>query len=247
MILTRALIFSFISGMLPSVIWLFYWLKEDEAHPEPNKLILTAFLFGMLTVPIAVVLQWLFNTLILKGVPVEVMFHTAYIPTIVVLILWAVTEEVLKYIAAYFAALKKKENDEPTDVMIYLITASLGFAALENILYLFSPILEGNFTRALITGGSRFIGATLLHVGATSIIGVFVAFSYYKNNRVKKNYLFTGFLLSILLHTAFNSFILSTEQFMFVGMATVWIVVVVIILLFEKIKKIYKPVSNENI
>jgi len=233
------LLFAFMGGILPALLWLYFWLKEDE-HPEPKGLIVLSFFYGMLAVPVALVSQWVINFLFLRGGDIELMFHTSYPAAISVLVIWATIEEVLKYVAANNAGLTKKENDEPVDVMIYLITAALGFAALENTLFIFVPILTGDITTALITGNLRFIGATLLHVASSALIGVFAAFSYYKSKEIKKHYLFTGFFLSVALHTIFNSFIIRSEQFTLVGFATVWIVIVLIIILFERIKKIYK-------
>jgi len=233
--------FALVGGILPSLVWLFYWLKEDKKHPEPQYLILLSFVFGMLAVPIAFVFQWFFNALLLKGVSIEIAFENSYWYAIVVLVLWAAIEEVLKYLAAHNAALKKKANDEPIDVIIYLITAALGFSALENVLFIFSPLLEGDIVGALITSNLRFVGATLLHISSSAIVGIFLAFSFYKTKKIQMRRLFTGFVFAVALHTVFNSFIIRAEKFTLIGLITVWIVIIAIILILEKVKKIYKP------
>jgi len=194
----------------------------------------------MIAVPATFAVQWIFNSLFLRGVEIEVAFRDSYPYAIVVLILWATVEEVSKYIAAHTAALKKPENDEPIDIIIYLITAALGFSALENVLFIFTPLLEGNITDALITSNLRFVGATLLHIASSAIIGIFAAFSFYKSRVIQIRHLFGGFVLAITLHTIFNSFIIRAEKFTLIGLITVWLVIVAVILALEKVKKIYK-------
>lgn len=237
---TNTILISLLIGFIPALIWLFYWLQEDKKHPEPGFRIFSAFIYGMLAVPFALAFQALINTMLLQNQQIEIVFQTKYIVALSTLIIWATFEELFKYIAAYRAGISKRDNDEPIDPVIYMITAALGFSALENTLFVFAPLLEGFTTTALITGNFRFIGATLLHVASSAIIGMFMAFSYYKKEVIKFEYLIVGFILSIALHTMFNSFIIRAENFTLIGFITVWIVIIGVIILLEKIKKIYK-------
>jgi RsiW-degrading membrane proteinase PrsW (M82 family) len=102
----------------------------------------------------------------------------------------------------------------------------------------------GEATSAFITGNMRFIGATLLHVSSSAIIGIFMAMSYYKNEYFKQRYLLSGFILSVALHSIFNSFIIRAGNFTVVGFSLVWVSVIIIILMFEKIK--YKLKAPEK-
>jgi protease PrsW len=159
--------------------------------------------------------------------------------------IWAGVEEVGKYLFAAFFVLRSIENDEPIDSLMYLVTTALGFAALENALYLLQPIQQGNLTQAVITGNFRFIGATLLHVVSSSIIGVALAFSYYRNTYTKAVYVLLGLVGATLLHTFFNfSIIMNEGNNAIVSFFMVWIALIVLLLFFEKIKKIKKPFNN---
>src|SRR3989344_6540894 len=95
--------------------------------------------------------------------------------------------------------------------MIYMLTAALGFAALENTLFLIAPLANGDITKSLLTGNLRFIGATLLHIAASSIIGAFAAFFFYKSKKIKDAAIFIGLIVAIILHAAFN-LIINTEK-----------------------------------
>ncbi len=233
------LLFAFFGGILPALIWLWFWLKEDGSHPEPNKLIIKTFLLGILMVPVAFIFQTAINIIFWNGEVEEVLSRGSYITLLIVLI-WAGIEEFLKYQAAKAGGLNSKENDEPIDFTIYMITAALGFSAIENVLFLISPLLEGNITDAFLTSNLRFVGATLVHVASSSMIGIFGSFSYFFKAKSKRKYLIMGFILSILLHTVFNLFIINNSNLSYLGFVTVWVFVVLLIIIFERIKKIKK-------
>jgi RsiW-degrading membrane proteinase PrsW (M82 family) len=149
-------------------------------------------------------------------------------------------EEILKLGGAYFAGLHKKDCDEPIDPMIYLITAALGFAGLENVLFLISSISD-NFISGIVTGNLRFVGASLLHVLCSGVIGLFFAFSFYKGRISKIIHLTIGLVLAITLHALFNFFIISTKGGgTFIVFAFVWISIVLLLAGFEKVKTIKK-------
>lgn len=234
----NAAVLAILGGIVPALAWLYFWLHEDN-HPEPKKLILKSFLYGMCAVPFAIIIQFLVNTFLLQGQDIKTVFLTNYPIALMVIILWAATEEYFKYKAAFNGGLITRENDEPIDPMIYMIAAALGFSALENTLFIFWPLLAGDSTTALLTGNMRFIGATMLHVATSAIIGLFISFAFYRSREIKKKHLILGFITAISLHTLFNSFIIRTEDFTIFGFATVWLTIILIILFFEKVKKIY--------
>src|SRR3989344_4852454 len=101
------------------------------------------------------------------------------------MVVWAGIEEFLKYGAAFVVAFhairinKNKYIDEPVDPLIYMITAALGFAALENTLFLINPLLGGDALSGILTGNLRFIGASLLHVLASGVVGLAPGLGFY--------------------------------------------------------------------
>lgn len=227
MISFQTLLFALFGGILPALLWLWFWLKEDKKRPEPRGLIILTFIAGMIVVPMVL--------------PFERFVDVNFTGTIVI-VLWAAIEEIFKYGAAYFAVLKRKEMDEPVDAVIYMITVALGFAALENTLFLLNPLIEGDFVNTIINGNLRFLGATLLHTLSSAAIGVMIALSFYRRKTLKKVYVFFGLILAIVLHTLFNFFIMkeSSSQILTIFFF-VWIGIIILILLFEKIKRIRNP------
>lgn len=223
--------YALISGILPALLWLWFWLKEDNLHPEPRFVILLTFLAGMFVVPLVI--------------PFQQIIASNFSDQTTSYLLWASTEEIAKFLAAYAVALHTKFLDEPIDAVIYMITVALGFAALENTFFILKPLVSGDTVQSIITGNLRFVGATLLHVVSSAIIGLFIALPLYKRWLQKVLYLSFGILLSIALHTAFNLFIINSEGGnTFIIFACVWASVVFIILMFEKIKNIIPPYTT---
>ncbi|MBU4480112.1 PrsW family intramembrane metalloprotease [Patescibacteria group bacterium] len=219
------------SGIIPALIWLWFWLKEDAKNPEPKKYILMTFIVGMLSALFAVFCQgFVINS------------ETNY--SFIILLFLSTVEEISKFVFAYFTVLRKKIMDEPIDAVIYMITVALGFAAMENILYLWTSFGTSFLNEGLIMTNMRFIGATVLHTASSGIIGVAIALTFYRKKITKIIGLVLGVILSIGLHTAFNFLIINNkgESILNVFVA-VWIIVVILLMIIEKIKKI-KPKTN---
>jgi len=221
---------ALLGGFLPAILWLWFWLQEDRLHPEPRGIIILCFFLGILSVIPALFLE----RIVLKNSGLNVSTLS-----IGVLLLWAIIEEVLKYLAADIAALHRRECDEPIDYMIYLISAALGFAAAENTLFLLGVIGQGSLVEVIRFGNLRFIGASVLHILTSATIGLSLSLSFYKSGLKKKWYLLWGFIVAIGLHLLFNLFIMKGEDTnTFIVFCFVWAAVVVLLALFEKIKKL---------
>jgi protease PrsW len=222
---TQVLFYALLGGILPALLWLWFWLKEDKKRPEPRGMILLAFIAGMIAVPLVL--------------PVEKAIYAFLGERALTVVLWAGAEEIFKYGAAFVAVLRSRYVDEPIDAIIYLITVALGFAALENAFFLFTPFLDGDIVSGLLTGNLRFMGATLLHTLSSAIVGGALALSFYKHNQVRIYYLLTGVILATTLHALFNFLIMGTTGGgLFTVFGLVWVGVVALLIFFERIKQL---------
>jgi RsiW-degrading membrane proteinase PrsW (M82 family) len=216
---------AYVAGLIPAIFWLWFWLREDKKNPEPLFLIIVAFIAGMAVVPAALPLQQLAKTLF---------YGDTLIWT------WVIIEEVLKYVAAAAVILWNKAVDEPIDMVVYMIVIALGFAALENTLFLLHPIAAGDIVNASMTGAYRFLGATLLHILASATVGVALAFAFCRSGAVQIFYAMTGLFLAILLHAFFNLTIMNANggETILAVFLFVWIGIIILFLIFEKIKRV---------
>ena len=217
--------YALVGGILPALFWLWFWMQEDKLHPEPRSKILLAFLGGM----VAVVLVY----------PFEKWAYASWGMTTTTLILWAIIEETAKLLMVTITVLRSKAFDEPIDAMEYLITTALGFAALENVLFILNPLLEGHAFQGLVTGNMRFIGASLLHVVSSAVLGYCIAREFYRSKAWKITWRAIGLAAAIALHTVFNMFIIyDNGSKIFIVFSVVWIAALGVLLLFEKTKKL---------
>jgi RsiW-degrading membrane proteinase PrsW (M82 family) len=217
-------VLALLGGALPALFWLWFWLREDRAHPEPLRLIAVAFAGGMAVVPITLVLQ---------------KHALALYDGILLTIVWVTIEESLKYAAALALIFWNRAVDEPIDFVVYMIAIALGFSGLENALFLFHPITDGQVANTLVTGNFRFLGASLLHILASGTVGVFLALAYYKPSMLKLLFGMAGLCIAIVLHSLFNFFIMDAHgKTILTVFLFVWIGIIVLFLIIEKLKRL---------
>jgi RsiW-degrading membrane proteinase PrsW (M82 family) len=217
------LLISTLGGILPALLWLAFWLMEDRCEPEPKRYLFFCFLAGMVAVPLVIPLE--------RAV-------SPYLHGSQLLLAWAVIEELFKFGAAYLAALRFRVFDEPLDGVIYLVTAALGFSALENVFFLISPAAAGDTLRTIVTGDLRFLGASLLHVLASATIGISLALSFFSSVRARRLSAMIGVILAVALHTLFNFFILTSGSGkMFLIFLVMWLGIVALLFTIEQVKQ----------
>jgi len=181
------------------------------------------FIAGMIAVPLAL--------------PLEQYARAHFSSDISLFTAWALIEEMLKYAMVAALILWRPAVDEAPDYVIYMITVALGFAAAENILFLITPLMDGNIANSIFTGNVRFIGSSLLHVVASAAIGFSLAFSMRSSPFVRVVVAWTGLILAIALHTAFNTLIINQgTSATLTAFFLVWVVAVVFFAAFEVLK-----------
>lgn len=198
-----------ILGLLPGFAWLFFYLSED-LHPEPKRLLILTFLSGAVFAFAALFFQIVVGCNVFFSCPPGEV-ATASLALLPILI-FAASEEIAKFGAAYFAVHKSPAFNEPVDAMIYMVVAAMGFATVENLGALGSlePARTAFIAQSFETTLLRFVGATLLHSLASGLVGYYWAIGI-REFRSKKPLVF-GLLLASGLHAVFNYLILFYEQ-----------------------------------
>lgn len=207
-------------------------------------MILKIFLLGALvTVPVFLIQVGLAD--LLKQWQLFSFFSTH--PIILQIILWffiiAGSEEILKFLVVKLGVFGSWALDEPLDIMLYMVVAALGFAAVENILYLFSPIDNVSLGVIVQTAATitfiRFVGSTFLHTLCSGLLGYFLALSTVRN-KGKFKLAVTGMALAIFFHGLYD-FSIITLKSPYNILAPVAIIVALMIFMlwdFNEIKKV---------
>ena len=149
------------AALLPAVILLLFILRRDREHPEPIGQLVRAFLFGIGSVPLSLVFSTPFTVsgLLPNGYTdalsaVFYSFGAAAIP-----------EELAKLIMLWLFLRRNKEFDEHLDGVVYAVCIGLGFAATENVMYLFNAgedWLGTAIARGLLAVPGHFFFAVLM-------------------------------------------------------------------------------------
>ncbi len=183
-----------IVALTPALIWLAFFLREDE-HPEPPMLLTKTFAMGMLASVPALALQLFFQNIL--GDASEGFAYSIFV--------FAAVEELFKFLGAYVVVNNSPDFDEPVDGMIYMVVAGLGFATVEN-LFVVGSLVGLSGTAGLLAAGEtlflRLVGATLLHTLASAMIGYYWSKGILKEQRSR--YILLGLLAAVAVHGTFN-------------------------------------------
>lgn len=218
------ILYAVLGGFVPALLWLWFWLREDKERPEPVGLIAFTFALGMIAVILVMPIQKIADGLISNKVHLVTT--------------WAAIEEIAKYLAVVLLALRSKYIDEPIDYAMYFIVAGLGFAAMENILFLIKPLAANETTVSLLTGNLRFLGSTLLHALTTGIVGISIGLSLHHRRMIRFFYFIVGLSTAIALHAVFNFFIMNgTGDNLLQIFGFLWVAAVITMLLIEKLRR----------
>ncbi len=128
----QLLIFPLIA-FAPGVFWLWFFAKRHIYRPGPKRLLIQTFFLGMVSIIPAAILEAAF----LDDLVLEDSANASTVATSMLFVVGPV-EEASKFLAVRLVAYRSLYFDEPMDGLVYAAAASLGFASLENLFYVFS-------------------------------------------------------------------------------------------------------------
>jgi len=115
-----------------AVFWIVYFDLKDHLNPEPRRMLVFAFLLGCAS---AFVGWWIFRLTDMLGWPQPP--GTTIAQTFLVCVaIGGPIEEGVKFLAARLFLFRSRHFDEPMDGLIYAAVVAIGFASVENVLYL---------------------------------------------------------------------------------------------------------------
>ena len=222
-----------LASLGPVLIILFYIYFRDKYEREPLGLLIKALLLGVVVViPIVFVERWLMNRMPPMGKVMEAAYHAFVVA--------GTTEELFKFLALYLLIWKSPSFNEKFDGIVYAVFVSLGFAGVENVLY----VMEGGLQTAV----TRAITAIPAHAIFGITMGYYLGIAH-MYTELRGRYLMRALVVPILLHGIYD-FILMVE----VGWLLLLFIPYVIVLYIIGMKRmkelsdtsVFKPLDAED-
>lgn len=160
------IILILISALTPVAVLLFYIFRKDKVQPEPTKWLLKAFGFGVLSVFFLFVFS--VPATLLLGMEIDASTYTSVSKAFAdAFALAAIPEELAKFIMLWLLLRKNPHFDEKFDGIVYAVCIGMGFAGIENVMYLAGGIEDGSWigigiSRALFSIPGHFFFAVLM-------------------------------------------------------------------------------------
>ncbi len=222
-----------LASLAPVFIILFYIYFRDKYEKEPLGMLIKALLLGIvIVIPVIFVERMLMILMPQSSKVAEAAYHAFVVA--------GSTEELFKFLVLYLLVWKSPNFNEKFDGIVYAVFVSLGFAGVENVLY----VMDGGMQTAL----TRAITAVPAHAIFGITMGYYLGIAH-MYRELKGKYLTRALLVPILLHGIYD-FILMVE----VSWLLLLFVPFLIVLYIMGIKKmkvlsdtsIFKPLEEED-
>ena len=229
------------AAIIPAIFLMKKIYQLDSFEKEPNDLLLSCVIQGVLAAFVAIVLEMI-GQMILS--------HSGVLPNsreyiiILAFCIVAVAEEGAKFFFLYRRTWREPNFDYRFDGIVYSAYVSLGFAAFENIKYVFSYGLSVAFPRAILSIPG--------HLGFAIVFGYFygrarIAASLGQPSKAKTN-LILGYLSAVLLHGFYDTCAMTgTQKSTMIFIAFVIIMYIFIIRLVKRESETNEPIYGPHL
>ncbi|MBD3244603.1 MAG: PrsW family intramembrane metalloprotease [Candidatus Moranbacteria bacterium] len=217
-------LFFLITAVFPVIFWILFFSYQDRKEPEPKKMVVKVFLWGIIVAFLAITFKKITAILIFEE---TLSFTKKYLfyslkdlslnkSTVTILFLSAMGEEILKFFVLFKIIFNKKVFNQIIDGVVYGTTLALGFSFVENSLYFFEFFQKLDQASFFLLAFLRGIVSVLIHVCATGIIGFYLGkFKFKRKNKLY--FLLIGLLGGILIHGIFNILLQFNSPFNYIS------------------------------
>lgn len=202
----------FFISILPVVLLLLLVYKKDTKK-EPKNLLTKAFVFGLLSAVPIVIIELLVGLIMPKTITSHIfIFINTFLGV-------GIIEEGFKWLVTK-SIYKNNEFDETYDGIVYAVYASLGFAAIENVLF----VLTGGMGIGLLRALTAVPGHAFYAIIMGYYMGLAKMFRLKNDTSHEKKLLFIALLLPTLLHTIYDYLLIDYSVIFFI----IWLVFIII-------------------
>ena len=183
----------FIAAILPAIVLIVHIYNRDKWQKEPPRQLFKAFVYGVGSAMIVLLLPAFGLVSATPGTSISAQIGNAFSTA-------AIPEEMAKLFMLWLFLRKCREFDEHMDAIVYAVCVGMGFAATENILYLFS-----NINNWLATGIMRALISVPAHFFFAIIMGYYYSLAHF---RIGKNRILDAafaLLVPVIAHGIFDA------------------------------------------
>ncbi|MBP5291577.1 MAG: PrsW family intramembrane metalloprotease [Lachnospiraceae bacterium] len=193
------------AAVCPALFLMRYIYRLDKVEPEPSDLLFKLFRTGITAAFLSMVLEWV-GEMVLNILPLS--SNSAIYTILFAFLVVAAIEEGTKYFLMHKVVWNSPFFDFRFDGIVYSAFTSLGFAAIENVLYVFRYGLGTAVIRALLSVPG--------HLAFSVVFGTFYGRAKMFRNRgmeVESRMCLTiGYLLSVFLHGFYDACAMSDSS-----------------------------------
>lgn len=184
----------------PIAIILTYIYIRDKYEKEPFKMLIKALLVGLAITPLVVLAESLFSAF--WGPLMAGQFSGAFAKSFLVA---SFCEELFKYLALMLLVWRSREFNERFDGIVYAVFVSLGFAWIENILYVFS------YDNGMGVGISRAFTAVPAHALFGAVMGYYLGLARFDAAK-RSRHLWMAWLLPFVFHGLYDFVLMANHK-----------------------------------
>ena len=190
-----------VTALLPIIVLGYYIYHKDKKSPEPTGQLVKAFLFGILSAPLSFCMSIPLGLIGLYPVePTSLLgsISTAFFGA-------AIPEEIAKFFMLWLLLRKNPYFDEKMDGIVYAVCVSMGFAAFENVMYLFS-----NVDSYVSVAATRALFAVPGHFCFGILMGYYYSLAKFYPKSPIKNRLYV-FIAPVVAHGLYDSILFTAN------------------------------------
>jgi protease PrsW len=190
-------------AIAPGIFICFFIYAKDRYNREPLGLLVWAFVLGMLSTIPAVVIQ-----LLSGDMPARIGTTTVGATAFFAYCIVGLSEEASKFFMLRVFLYKRKAFDDPFDGIIYSVMVGMGFATLENILY----VMQHGYA----TGVLRMFLSVPAHGTFAVLMGYFTGLAKFNPGK-RMLYFLLAILLPVLFHGTFDFFLFLGQTVLYIA------------------------------
>ena len=185
-----------LSGVIPALVAMWIIDRLDAKRPEPPRTRRLVVFVGMLSVIPALILEVVISSQVGDRIEPQITYQGSSFQAFVVA---AAVEEACKILVVYWVVWRRPEFDERMDGIVYASRAGLGFALVENVMYLLG---EQSLQGQIVVWVERALLAVPGHAMWTGMIGAMAARRRFDGSGLG---LLGGYLLAVAFHGAYDA------------------------------------------